>query len=97
VVAVARDWTGLARGANIESGALDSIDRYRIRDIPVARLAQMVDTFPLAGWIEVEDGYPGVGSTSFWGISLAFSDFDRAEMSGSELERELALMQVSRR
>ena len=38
--------------------------------------------------------YPGSGSTDFWGISFAFSGFDRQPMTESELERELSLMRA---
>ncbi|HEX5159353.1 MAG TPA: hypothetical protein VFW17_19245, partial [Ktedonobacterales bacterium] len=44
--------------------------------------------------VDVVERYPGTGSTDFWGISFAFSDFDQQAMSSEELERELTLMQA---
>lgn len=42
--------------------------------------------------LELVQRYEGTGSTDFWGISFAFSEFDRQALSNNELERELALM-----
>jgi len=33
--------------------------------------------------------YLGTGSTDFWGISFAFSSFDKQDMSSDQLVREL--------
>ena len=42
--------------------------------------------------VEVVERYPGTSSTDFWGISFAFSERDRQEMSREALARELTLM-----
>jgi hypothetical protein len=42
----------------------------------------------------VVEHYPGTGSTDFWGISFAFSDIDRQDLSREELELELTLMEA---
>jgi hypothetical protein len=44
--------------------------------------------------MDVVEEYPGNGSTDFWGISFAFSNIDREEMSNKEIERQLALMRA---
>jgi hypothetical protein len=95
VVAVAPDWPGLARGAKTEEAALERLRAYLLRYEPVARLAGMGDAFAAGDRFDVVERYAGVGSTDFWGISFAFSDFDRQEMSGEELERELRLMRAA--
>lgn len=38
--------------------------------------------------------YPGTGSTDFWGISFAFSNFDRQALSIEEVDREMSLMRA---
>lgn len=91
-VAVARDWPGLSRGAANEELAIAKLLAYVPRYREVARLAGLsVDD----GGAEVVERYEGTGSTDFWGISFAFSEFDRQAVSSEELERELSLMRAS--
>ncbi len=91
-VAVARDWPGLSRGAANEELAVARLLSYVPRYAAVAELAGLsLD----AGETEVVERYEGTGSTDFWGISFAFSEYDRQPMSSDELERELSLMQAS--
>jgi hypothetical protein len=99
VVAVAPDWPGLERGAKSEEAAIARLQTYLSRYAPVAELAGMGAEFaatvsPTAS-VEVVERYPGTGSTDFWGISFAFSDFDSQAMSSQDLERDLTLMQAS--
>ena len=89
-VAVARDWPGFSRGAAIEDLAVERLLAYVPRYAAVARRAGL-QFEPTGG--EVVERYQGTGSTDFWGISFAFSEFDRRPMSHAELERELVLMQ----
>lgn len=93
-VAVAPDWTGLERGAKTEEAAATVLLPYIPRYAPVARLAGLGEEYSDITDIDVAGTYPGVGSTDFWGISFGFSDFDHAEMSDAEFERELSLMQA---
>ncbi|HEU0165399.1 MAG TPA: hypothetical protein VFQ54_10170 [Thermomicrobiales bacterium] len=93
-VAVAPDWPGLERGAKTEAEAVDRLLAYVPRYANIARLAGMGDEFGDATSGEVVETYPGVGSTDFWGISFAFSQIDRQEISSDELERQLTLMQA---
>ncbi|MEO6062559.1 MAG: hypothetical protein ABIQ99_11535 [Thermoflexales bacterium] len=94
VVAVAPDWPGLERGAKSPEDAVDRLRSYIPRYAPVAKLGAMGTEFAKVKGIEVVEGYPGTGSTDFWGISFAFSSLDRRAMSSDELERELTLMQA---
>ena len=97
VVAVAPDWPGLERGAKTEEAAIARLQAYLPRYAPVATLAGMGAQFAASSasaTVDVVERYPGTGSTDFWGISFAFSDFDRQAISSDELERELALMQA---
>jgi hypothetical protein len=91
VVAVAPDWPGLARGAATREAAVERLLAYRPRYAPVAELAGMGAAFAAAAAVDVVEQYPGTGSTDFWGISFAFSEFDRLAMPTEALERELAL------
>lgn len=92
VVAVAPDWPGLERGAKSEEAAIAHVEAYLPRYVPVANLAEMEKEFSANAAVEVVERYQGVGSTDFWGVSLAFSDIDRQAVSSAALERELRLL-----
>jgi hypothetical protein len=94
VAAVAPDWPGLERGAKTEEAAIEQLRSYLPRYAPVAKLAGMDAEFEALTDIDVVERYPGTGSTDFWGISFAFSDFDRQVMSDDALDRELRLMRA---
>jgi hypothetical protein len=94
VAAVAPDWPGLERGAKSEEAAVASLRSYLPRYAPVAKLAGMEADFAPMTTLEVVERYPGTGSTDFWGISFAFADIDKQDLSSEELERELTLMRA---
>ncbi len=96
VVAVAPEWPGLERGGKTEDAAIARLQAYLPRYAPIATLAGMGAQFAAttSATVDVVERYPGTGSTDFWGISFAFSDFDQQAMSSDELERELTLMQA---
>lgn len=94
VVAVASDWPGLERGAKTMEDAIERLRAYIPRYSPVVQLAELEAEFDTIKNVKVIEQYPGTGSTDFWGISFAFSSFDKQSMSGAELERELTLMQA---
>jgi len=93
VVAVAPDWPGLERGAKTGEAAHERLRAYLPRYAPIAELAGMEAEFARVSTnTDVVEEYPGNGSTDFWGISFAFSNIDRQDMSKEELDRELTLM-----
>ena len=95
VVAFAPDWPGLERGAKTEEAAIARLQAYLPRYAPIATLAGMDAQFAAtSATIDVVERYPGTGSTDFWGISFAFSQFDHQAMSRDELERDLTLMRA---
>jgi hypothetical protein len=96
VVAFAPDWPGLERGAKTEEAAIARLQAYLPRYAPIATLAGMGVQFAAtsSATVDMVECYPGTGSTDFWGISFAFSDFDQQAMSSEELEHELTLMQA---
>jgi hypothetical protein len=94
VVAVAPDWPGLERGAKTSEEAIERLRSYIPRYSQVTKLAEMNAEFDTIQNVDVVEQYPGTGSTDFWGISFAFSSFDKQGMSGDELDRELTLMQA---
>ncbi|HLV99748.1 MAG TPA: hypothetical protein VKT82_13845 [Ktedonobacterales bacterium] len=94
VVAVAPDWPGLERGAKTEEAALERLHSYLPRYAPVAKLAGIEAAFAASTILDVVERYPGVGSTDFWGISFAFSDIDRQDLSSAALDRDLILLQA---
>lgn len=94
VAAVALDWPGLERGAKTEQAAIEGLLSYVPRYAKVAKLAGMESAFVANTNAGVVERYPGTGSTDFWGISFAFSYYDRQELSDEALERELTLMRA---
>jgi hypothetical protein len=94
VVAVAPDWPGLERGAKTGEAAIARLQAYLPRYAPVAKQAGMGAEFAAITTVDVVEQYPGTGSTDFWGISFAFSNIDRQDLSSAELERDLSLLQA---
>lgn len=96
VVAVAPDWPGLERADKTGEAALERLQAYLPRYAPVAKAAGMEAAFATtpAATIDVVERFPGTGSTDFWGVSFAFADLDRQDLSRDELERELGLMRA---
>jgi hypothetical protein len=94
MAAVAPDWPGLERGAKTEEATLARLQSYLPRYAPVAKLAGMAAEFAAITTLDVVEHYPGTGSTDFWGISFAFSDIDKQDLTREELERELTLMRA---
>src|SRR5262245_6225758 len=95
VVAVAPDWPGLERGAKAGEAAIERLLAYRPRYAKVAQFAGMEAEFTAIPIVDVVEQYQGMGSTDFWGISVAFSSIDWQAILGDDLERELTLMRAS--
>jgi hypothetical protein len=91
---VAPDWPGLERGAKTGEAAIARLQAYLPRYAPVAKQAGMGAEFAAITTVDVVEQYPGTGSTDFWGISFAFSNIDRQDLSSAELERDLSLLQA---
>jgi hypothetical protein len=96
VVAVAPDWPGLERAAKTEEAALERLQSYLPRYAQVTKLAGIDGEFATLATVDIVEHYPGTGSTDFWGVSFAFSSIDRQDLSSTELERGLTLMQACR-
>ncbi len=94
VVAVAPDWPGLERGAKTGEAAIERLQSYLPRYAHVAKLAGMDGEFAAISTVDVVEHYQGTGSTDYWGISFAFSNLDRQDLSSAELERQLTLLQA---
>jgi hypothetical protein len=92
--AVAPDWPGLERGGKTPEAAVEKLRVYLPRYEQVAALANLSGEFSAQSSVHQVEEYLGTGSTDFWGISFAFSSFDGQELSTSQLERELSLMQA---
>lgn len=93
-VAFSLDWPGWSRGAKSAELALETLESYRARYRPVARLAKMVREFDAAGPLEIVEDRVGPGSTDFWGISFAPSSAEQGPMSKAELERGITLLRA---
>ena len=93
--AFAVDWPGWSRGAKVPSHAVELLETYRDRYLPVARLAGLGPEFEAAGKIKIVEDHIGVGSTDFWGISFAPSSLEQGPMGEEELERKLTLLQAA--
>ncbi|HEY3923233.1 MAG TPA: hypothetical protein VGL75_01590 [Acidothermaceae bacterium] len=93
-VAFSLDWPGWSRGAKTDDLALQTLESYRARYRPIARLAKMVREFDAAGPLEVVEDKVGPGSTDFWGISFAPSSTEQGPMSKAELDRRITLLRA---
>jgi hypothetical protein len=93
-VAFSLDWPGWSRGARSAELALEALESYRERYRPVAVLAGMAREFDAVGPLEVVEEQVGTGSTDFWGISFSPSLSERGQMSESDLERKIRLLQA---
>jgi hypothetical protein len=93
-VAFSLDWPGWSRGAKTADLALETLESYRERYRPVARLAKMVREFDAAGPLEIVEDRVGPGSTDFWGISFAPSATEHGPMSEADLDRGITLLRA---
>jgi hypothetical protein len=94
-VAVAVDWPGLERGATSEAKALEKLEAYLPRYLPVAKRARLGTELAGQTTLEVVERYVGTGSTDFWGISFAPSSLDRRAMETTDFERSVRLLRAA--
>src|SRR6478609_7595840 len=95
VVAIALDWPGWNRGAKTADVALETLESYRARYLPVAELAGMGQEFDSAGPLAVVEEKVGTGSTDFWGISFSPASTEHGPMDEAELERKISLLRAA--
>ena len=94
-VAFSLDWPGWSRGAKTKKLAIETLESYRERYRPIARLAGMEREFDDAGPLEVVEERVGTGSTDFWGISFSPSSAEHDDpMSAADLERRIAILRA---
>jgi hypothetical protein len=93
-VAFGIDWPGWSRGAKSAELALETLESYRERYRPVARLAGMAREFTAAGPLEIVEDKVGTGSTDFWGISFSPAAAEQGPLGEAELERAITLLQA---
>jgi hypothetical protein len=93
-VAFSLDWPGWSRGAKSAELALETLESYRARYRPIARLAKMAREFDAAGPLTIVEDRVGPGSTDFWGISFAPSSAEQGQMSKAELDRAITLLRA---
>jgi hypothetical protein len=91
-VAFSLDWPGWSRGAKSADLAIETLESYRARYRPVARLAKMAREFDAAGPLTIVEDKVGTGSTDFWGISFSPASAELGLMSDAELERGITLL-----
>ena len=94
-VAFSIDWPGWSRGAKTAEIALATLESYRERYRPVARLAGMSDEFDAAGPLEIVEDKVGTGSTDFWGISFSPSATEQRPLDETELEQRILLLRAA--
>ena len=94
-VAFSLDWPGWSRGAKTAELAVETLEAYRERYRPIARIAGMLAEFDAAGPLDIVEDRVGTGSTDFWGISFSPSSTEHGPMSDPELERKLTLLQAA--
>jgi hypothetical protein len=94
-VAFSLDWSGWSRGAKTAELAVETLEAYRDRYRPIARIAGMFAEFDSAGPLEIVEDRVGTGSTDFWGISFSPSSTEHGPMADAEIERKLTLLRAS--
>jgi hypothetical protein len=94
VVALGLDWPGWSRGAKTAELAMETLEAYRDRYRPIARLAGMAREFDAAGHLEVVEDKVGTASVDFWGISFSPAALEREPMDEATLERGIALLRA---
>jgi hypothetical protein len=94
-VAFSLDWPGWSRGAKTPELALETLESYRDRYRPIAKLAGMLREFDVAGPLEVVEDKVGTGSTDFWGISFSPSATEQGPMGEAEFERAITLLRAA--
>ena len=94
-VAVAVDWPGLERGGRSEAEALEKVQSYLPRYLPIAKRARLGKELSDQTRLDVVERYRGVGSTDFWGISFAPSSLDRLPMDPAVFERNVRLLRAA--
>jgi hypothetical protein len=93
-VAFSIDWPGWSRGAKSADLAVETLESYRERYRPVARLAKMAREFDAAGPLKIVEDKVGTGSTDFWGISFSPSSAEQGPMSKAEFDRGITLLRA---
>jgi hypothetical protein len=93
-VAVALDWPGWSRGARTADVALETLEAYRDRYRPIARLAGMAREFDAAGRLKIVEDMVGTGSVDFWGISFSPSSTEHDPMPKEKLERGITILRA---
>jgi len=93
-VAFALDWPGWSRGAKTAGAALETLEAYRARYRPVAKLAGMGAEFDASGPLEIFEDRVGTGSTDFWAISFSPSDSEQGPMADAEIDRKIRLLRA---
>ncbi|MEO8252638.1 MAG: hypothetical protein ABI578_09210 [Chloroflexota bacterium] len=94
-VAFSLDWPGWSRGAKTAVLALETLETYRDRYRPVAKLAGMAREFEAAGPLEIVEERVGTGSTDFWGISFSPSSTEQGQMGEVEFDRAIKLLRAA--
>src|SRR6476659_2191851 len=93
-VASAFDWPGWDRSGKSEEDALRVLESYRSRYAPVATLAGLADEFAHASDPVVVERTVGIGMTDFYGLSMKPATAEQEQMSDTECERKIALLQA---
>src|SRR5205809_4320747 len=94
-VVVAADWPGLERGGKTEDEAVEKLERYVPRYLPVAKRVRLGSELATQTELEIIGRYPGVGSTDFWGISFAPSPLDREPYDAPTFDRQVRLLRAA--
>ena len=94
-VAFSLDWPGWNRGAKSAELAVETLESYRERYRPVAKLAGMASEIDAAGPLEIVEDRTGTGMTDFYGISFSSSSTEHGPMSEAELDRKITLLEAS--
>jgi hypothetical protein len=88
------DWPGWSRGAATPELAVRTLESYRARYRPIAKLAGMIREFDAAGPLDIVEDRIGTGSVDFWGISFSPSATETDPMDADEFARKVKLLRA---
>lgn len=94
LTAFSLDWPGWSRGGRTSEEALETLESYRARYLPVMEVAGMAREFAKAGPLEVVEDHIGTPSTDFWGISFAPAPTEQDPMGDKDFERGIAILRA---
>ena len=95
IVAAAMDWPGLERWGRTEHEAIERLQAYLPRYVPVAERLGLQSELERGVRPNIVERTPGNTSTDWWGVAHVPSLVEADPLTDEELERRIGLMQAT--